>query len=65
MWRKIVTPLESKVQTTGSTRDQNFVSNQDEKTHKEFLNFAKDVLFWIVNSSPNGENLQKYLALCV
>lgn len=53
MWRKIVTPLESKVQTTGSTRDQNFISNQDEKTHKEFLNFA------------NGENLQKYLALCV
>lgn len=48
MWRKAVVPSESEVETTGSTRDETFISNQHESTYSKFLKFAEDVLFQMV-----------------
>ena len=48
-------PSENEVQTTMSTRDENFLSNQDETTQSKFLKFAEDVLFQTVKHPPNGE----------
>lgn len=58
--KKTLVLPDNKVQTTGSTRDQNFMSTNNKTVSVHFFSLQK-----IVKYHPNKDNLQNYHALCV